>query len=116
MRHASVTACQRGSAGSAVVLPFALSDEAKADLDNHYLYLAQRNQHAAQRLLHSLFAAIEQACTFPDAAPQVVSANEPGAVPGTRKLIETEYRYVIYYRVADGVLVVLHIFHPAQRR
>jgi plasmid stabilization system protein ParE len=98
------------------MLPYALSDEAKADLDRHYTYLAERNTGAAQRLLQSIFAAIEQACIFPDAAPRVVSANEPSQVPGTRKLIEPEYHYVIYYRVVDGVLVVLRIFHPAQRR
>jgi len=98
------------------VLPYALSDEAKDDLDGHYAYLAERNPKAAQRLLHSVFAAIEQACAFPDAAPRVVSVDEPGHVPGTRKLIETEYRYVIYYRVTDGALVIVRVFHPSQGR
>ena len=98
------------------MLPYAFSDEAKADLDAHYIYLAERNPGAAQRLLHSIFAAIERACMFPEAAPQVTSVDQSGGVPGTRKLIETEYRYVIYYRVADGVLLVLRVFHPAQRR
>lgn len=98
------------------MLPYALSDEAKSDLDGHYAYLVERNPAAAQRLLQSIFAAIEQACTFPDAAPRVVSADEPGDVSGTRKLIETEYRYVIYYRVVDDALLVLRIFHPSQRR
>jgi len=98
------------------VLPYALTDEAKDDLDRHYTYLAERNPKAAQRLLESILAAIEQACLFPEAAPQVAGADEPGNAPGTRKLIETEYRYVMYYRVMDGVLVILRVFHPAQRR
>ncbi len=98
------------------MLPYALTDEAKDDLDRHYTYLAERNPKAAQRLLESILAAIEQACLFPEAAPQVAGADEPGNVPGTRKLIETEYRYVMYYRVMDGVLVILRVFHPAQRR
>jgi len=98
------------------VLPYALTDEAKDDLDRHYTYLAERNPKAAQRLLEPILAAIEQACLFPEAAPQVAGADEPGNVPGTRKLIETEYRYVMYYRVMDGVLVILRVFHPAQRR
>jgi toxin ParE1/3/4 len=97
------------------MLSSSFSEEAKADLDDHYIFLAERNQDVAQRLVESIIAAIEQACMFPSATPQVVS-NEPGAVPGTRKLIETQYRYVIYYRVTRGVLVVLRIFHPAQRR
>ncbi len=98
------------------MLPYALTDEAKDDLDRHYTYLAERNPKAAQRLLESILAAIEQACLFPEAAPQVAGADEPGNAPGTRKLIETEYRYVMYYRVMDGVLVILRVFHPAQRR
>ncbi len=98
------------------MLPYALTDEAKDDLDRHYTYLAERNPKAAQRLLESILAAIEQACLFPEAAPQVAGADEPGDAPGTRKLIETEYRYVMYYRVMDGVLVILRVFHPAQRR
>jgi len=98
------------------VLPYALTDEAKADLDRHYTYLAERNPKAAQRLLESILAAIERACVFPEAAPQVAGADEPGNVPGTRKLIETEYRYVMYYRVMDGVLVIMRVFHPAQNR
>jgi plasmid stabilization system protein ParE len=77
------------------VLPYALTDEAKDDLDRHYTYLAERNPKAAQRLLESILAAIEQACLFPEAAPQVAGADEPGNAPGTRKLIETEYRYVM---------------------
>ncbi len=97
------------------MLSYSFSEEAKADLDRHYIFLEERSQEAAQRLLESIIAAIEQACMFPNAAPQVIS-NEPGAVPGTRKLIETHYRYVIYYRVTGSVLVVLRIFHPAQRR
>jgi plasmid stabilization system protein ParE len=98
------------------VLPYAFSDEAQADLESHYLYLAQRNPGAAQRLVQSIFASIEQACTFPEAAPRVVGISESSAVPGTRKLIEGEYRYIIYYRVTDGVLTILRIYHPSQRR
>jgi len=38
---------------------------------------------------------------FPEAAPTVDEVDEPAAVPDIRKLIETDYRYVIYYRVVD---------------
>jgi len=37
-------------------------------------------------------------------------------VPGTRKLIETDYRYVIYYRVIGTTLIVLRVFHGSQQR
>ncbi len=98
------------------MLPYAFGDEGKADLDQHYTYLSERSPAAARRLLASIVAAIEQACMFPDAAPRLIGVDEPGDVSGTRKLIEAAYRYVIYYRVVDGVLVVLRIYHPSQQR
>lgn len=78
--------------------------------------MAERNPRAAQRLLESIFAALERVCIFPEAAPLVLSADEPDNTSGVRKLIETKYRYVIYYRVMDGGLLVLRIFHPSQKR
>lgn len=98
------------------MLTYGLSDEAQADIESHYLYLAQRNPEAAQHLLESIVATLEQTCRFPEAAPRVIGTSEPSSVPGTRKLIEGEYRYVIYYRVTRDVLTVLRIFHPTQRR
>jgi toxin ParE1/3/4 len=92
---------------------YAFSDDAEADLDAIDTYLAERNPDAAVRVLASILAAIERACLFPDAAPLV---DQPGEILGTRKLIETAYHYVIYYRVVDHTLLVLRIFHGAQRR
>lgn len=64
-------------------------------------------------MLASVIAAIERACLFPEAAPEV---DQPGEVLGTRKIIEATYRYVIYYRIVDRTLLVLRVFHGAQRR
>jgi len=33
-----------------------------------------------------------------------------------RKLIEVDYRYVIYYRVVGRTLLVVRVFHGSQKR
>ena len=95
------------------MLRYIFSDDAVADLEAIAAYLEARNPDASTRVLASIIAAIERACLFPEAAPE---ADQPGEVLGTRKLIEATYRYVIYYRVIDRALLVLRVFHGAQRR
>ena len=95
------------------MLPYAFSDDASADLDRIDGYLSERNAQAAVRVLASIIATIERACHFPESAPGV---DMPGAVAGTRKLVESTYHYVIYYTVVGRTLLVLRIFHGAQQR
>lgn len=95
------------------MLRFIFSEAAVADLESISDYLMERNPDAAVRVVSSIIAAIKRACIFPDAAPEV---DEPGAIPGTRKLIEADYHYVIYYRVVDRALLVVRVFHGSQRR
>ena len=95
------------------MLRYIFSDAAVADLESISDYLMERNPDAAVRVVSSILAAIKRACIFPEAAPAL---DEPGAVPGTRKLIEGDYRYVIYYRVVDRTLLVVRVFHGSQRR
>lgn len=95
------------------MLRYVFSDAAVADLESISDYLMERNPDAAVRVVSSIIAAIKRACIFPEAAPAL---DEPGAVPGTRKLIEGDYRYVIYYRVVERTLLVVRVFHGSQRR
>ena len=95
------------------MLRFIFSDVALADLESISDYLTERNPDAAVRVVSSIIAVIKRACLFPEAAPEV---DEPGAVPGTRKLIEADYHYVIYYRVVQRTLLVVRVFHASQRR
>ena len=90
------------------MLRYGFSDDAVADLDAIAAYLAARNPDASTRVLASIVAAIERACLFPDAAPEV---DQPGEVLGARTFVEATYRYVIYYRVIDRALLVLRVFH-----
>ncbi len=95
------------------MLRYIFSDDAVADLESISGYLMDRNPDAAVRVVSSIIAAIKRACLFPEAAPAV---DEPGAVPGVRKLIEVDYRYVIYYRVVNRTLLVVRVFHGSQKR
>lgn len=95
------------------MLRYSFTDDAVVDLDGISDYLSSRNPDAAVRVLASIVAVIERACQFPEAAPEL---DDPGAVPGTRKLVEATYRYVIYYRVEGTLLIVLRVFHGSQRR
>jgi len=95
------------------VLRFIFSDSAVVDLEAISDYLTELNPDAAVRVVSSIIAVIKRACIFPEAAPAV---DEPGAIPGTRKLIEADYRYIIYYRVVDRTLLVIRVFHGSQRR
>ena len=95
------------------MLRYIFSDDAVSDLESISDYLSERNPDAAVRVMSSIIAAIKRACIFPESAPEI---DEPAVVPGTRKLIEVDYRYVIYYRVIDRTLLVVRVFHGSQRR
>ena len=94
---------------------FIFSDSAVADLVAVSDYLTELNPDAAVRVVSSIIAyrRDQTGLHFPEVAPVM---DEPGAVPGTRKLIETDYRYIIYYRVVDRTLLVIRVFHGSQRR
>jgi plasmid stabilization system protein ParE len=83
------------------------------DLEAISEYLGARNPDAADRVISSILATIQRARLYPASAPEV---DQSSAVPGTRKLVEAQYRYVMYYRVIDRTLVVLRIFHGSQYR
>jgi plasmid stabilization system protein ParE len=95
------------------VLRYRLSTDAIADLEAISDYLQERNPDAAERVVSSIFAAIKRACNYPAAGPEI---DESSAVPGTRKLIEAQYRYVIYYRVVQHTLIVVRVFHGSRGR
>ena len=37
-------------------------------------------------------------------------------IPGVRRLVVTNYPYVVYYEVVDGEVIVLTVLHSAQER
>jgi toxin ParE1/3/4 len=91
------------------------SAEARAELNKHVAYIRQRSPQGARRVRASVYAAAKRAALFPEAARLADEpADEPGAVPGTREIILPDYPYIMPYRIEDGVLIILHVFHTAQ--
>jgi toxin ParE1/3/4 len=93
------------------------SIEAREELNGHLAYTKQRSPQGARRVRASIYAAAKRAAMFPEAAPRSDEpADEPGAVPGTREIILPDYPYIMPYRVEGNALIILHVFHAAQRR
>lgn len=95
------------------MLRYAFSEDAVADLEATSDYLRERDPASAVRVVSAIVAAIKRACIFPEAAP---AFDEPSPVLGVRRLIEVDYRYIIYYRVVGQTLLVVRVFHGSQRR
>ncbi|MFI0845656.1 type II toxin-antitoxin system RelE/ParE family toxin [Mesorhizobium sp. IMUNJ 23232] len=70
-----------------------------------------RSPQAARRVRASIFASFQLLTAFP-------FAGRRQSTEGVRKLVTTQYAYLIYYAVdeADDTVVVLSVKHPAQER
>jgi toxin ParE1/3/4 len=89
------------------------SVDALSDLRAITTRISQDNPKAAARFSETIFAGVERLALFP-------SIGREGRVIGTREWIITKGPYVIPYRVRNGHLQVLAIFHtrrsaPCQR-
>jgi plasmid stabilization system protein ParE len=83
----------------------------------HPAYIKQRSPQGTLRVQASIYAAVKRAAMFPEAARRSGEpADEPGAVPRTREIILPDYPYIMPYRVEGNALIILHVFHAAQRR
>jgi toxin ParE1/3/4 len=86
-----------------------LSRRAAQDFDDIYLYRSQDSEETAQRVLSAIIAAIRRTALQP-------LSGRPGGRPGIREIVLTDYPYVIPYRLQDGDLIVLRIFHMSRDR
>ena len=77
-----------------------LADEAE--------YLGRDNPAVAQDMVAALSASIELLSQQP-------ALGRPGRLPGTRELVIQRYPFVVPYRVRNGVLEVLRIYHTARK-
>ena len=80
---------------------------ALADIDEIYDYLRERSSTSASNVLNAINASIDSVGEWPLANPRTEN-------PGIRVKIETRYRYKIFYRVDDGV-VILHVRHRSRQ-
>jgi toxin ParE1/3/4 len=81
---------------------------ALADLEAIGDLVARDNPRAAERLVARIGAAVETLRGHPH-------MGRPGRIVGTRELVVAETPYVIPYRVADGEVQILAVFHGARR-
>ena len=79
------------------------------DLDAQAAFIAADTPRAAREMVRRVRDAVERLSDHPE-------LGRPGRVPGTRELVVPATPYVIPYRVRDGGVELLRLFHGAQRR
>jgi toxin ParE1/3/4 len=85
------------------------SPAAVADLAQLRAYIAEDDPAAAQRIAHHIVHNVE---TLLPTNPQV---GRPGRVPGTRELMIPKTPFIVPYRIVDGAMEVLRVYHGARR-
>ncbi len=81
---------------------------AKADLDAEVTHIAQEDQELAVKVYASIRNQVAGLSLFPE-------KGKPGRVFGTRELVIQQYSYIIPYRVKDGVVEILSVFHTKRK-
>lgn len=78
------------------------------NLDDEAGYIAQDNPRAAADVVRAILASVEQLSAFP-------ASGREGRLPGTREWAVPGLPYVIPYRVRQGRLQILRIFHTRRQ-
>jgi toxin ParE1/3/4 len=85
------------------------ADPALAQLDRAYDYIAINNSEAvAERVVRRIVATVQQLDQFP-------MSGRTGRVAGTRELVISNTPFVVTYAIDNARIVVLAIYHGAQR-
>ena len=79
------------------------------DLDSEMNYVAERDREAAVHM----YALIREKTSLLARLPEL---GRPGRVFGTRELVLEQHPYIIPYRVKNGVVEILRIFHTSRRQ
>jgi addiction module RelE/StbE family toxin len=79
------------------------------DIDKIHSHIAAENPRAAERVRLSVLKTIGILAEFP-------FIGRPGRRRGTREKTVTKLPYLIIYRVSDGELTILRVYHGAQKR
>jgi plasmid stabilization system protein ParE len=84
------------------------SPRAMRDLQSISAHLVERNPTGAASVVGAIKSSIETLSFFPQIGRVVDNA-------GHRRLPVLRYPYLIYYRVAEDELLILHIRHTSRR-
>ncbi len=71
-------------------------------------YIARENPAAAARVATVILDQADQLAEFPD-------MGRPGRVPGTRELVVADTAFVVPYRVREGEVEILAVFHGSRQ-
>lgn len=83
------------------------SPQARQDLREIYLYIAEDNPHAARVLQERIKACV-------NLLTENRYLGRPGRVPGTRELTVPRTPYLLPYRVVKERLEILRVYHGAR--
>lgn len=78
------------------------------NLDEEAAYLAQETPKAAHEFVQAMLMGLERVAEFP-------SMGKEGRIPGTREWIVPKWPYIVPYRIRDGRLQVMRIFHTRRQ-
>jgi toxin ParE1/3/4 len=85
------------------------TEPALAQLDRAYNYIAINNSETvAERVVRRIVATVQQLDQFP-------MSGRTGRVAGTRELVISNTPFVVTYAIDNARIVVLAIYHGAQR-
>jgi plasmid stabilization system protein ParE len=78
------------------------------NLEDEAAYIVADDAAAAAVVVRRVLDAVASLAEQP-------ALGRPGRVPGTRELIVPRTRYIVPYRVRDGTVEILRVFHTSRR-
>ncbi|WP_083236353.1 type II toxin-antitoxin system RelE/ParE family toxin [Pseudomonas sp. S3E12] len=78
------------------------------NLDDEAAYIAQENPKAAHEFVQAIMVGLGHVAEFP-------AMGKEGRVPGTREWVVPRWPYIVPYRIRDGRLQVMRIFHTRRQ-
>ncbi|HWE63844.1 MAG TPA: type II toxin-antitoxin system RelE/ParE family toxin [Chloroflexota bacterium] len=82
--------------------------QARSDLRDVIIYIAQDNPDAAERIEDRIIQATRRLISHPE-------MGRPGRVPGTRELVVASTPYVVPYRIRGERVELLAVIHTARQ-
>jgi toxin ParE1/3/4 len=86
-------------------------EDALADLEGIFAWIARNNPAAARRLIQRIFRKVERLLM-----PGMARMGRAGRDPGTRELVEGPYIIIYEIREGEDEIVILAVFHGARNR
>lgn len=82
--------------------------KALGNLDGEATYIAQDNPVAAQKVAQTIMDTVALLADQP-------AMGAHGRITGTRELVVPDTRYLIPYRVKNGQVEILRVFHTSRK-